>query len=116
MDSPSVKQTIEDRIELALEESNAALDNSGITSAELRFRIVHVYYEPSYVETNFSSTLSHLRNDGDGFMDDVHTRRDAHGADLVAAIITDDAYCGMSNQFTGSESRGFSISDYNCAT
>ena len=58
MDSPSVKQTIEDRIELALEESNAALDNSGITSAELRFRIVHVYYEPSYVETNFSSTLS----------------------------------------------------------
>ena len=69
MDSPSVKQTIEDRIELALEESNAALDNSGITSAELRFRIVHVYYEPSYVETSFSSTLSHLRNDGDGFME-----------------------------------------------
>ena len=40
--------------------------------------------------------LSHIRNTNDGFIDQVHTTRDAIGADIVSFIVQDgDGYCGL---------------------
>jgi len=65
---------------LAVAESNMALENSQVS---YRFRLVHMA-EVSYVETGDSHTdIERLRSGTDGYLDEVHDLRDAHGADLA---------------------------------
>ena len=64
--------------------TNDAYERSG---AEVRLRLVGAE-EIDYVEEDISSEthLRHLANPSDGFMDGVHARRDALGADLVSLL------------------------------
>lgn len=74
---------IEALIALGISLANTAFTNSQINT---QFRLVHTA-EIAYTETgNYNTDLSRLRNTADGFMDDVHTLRNTHKADLVALI------------------------------
>lgn len=74
---------IEALIALGISLANTAFTNSQIPT---QFRLVHTA-EIAYTETgNYNTDLSRLRNTADGFMDDVHTLRNTHKADLVALI------------------------------
>ncbi|HJM63869.1 MAG TPA: BACON domain-containing carbohydrate-binding protein, partial [Roseibacillus sp.] len=65
----------------AIRWANAAFSNSGV---ELAFRLVHTG-EVSYDESGDASTdLNRLRATSDGSLDEVHTLRDIHGADIVS--------------------------------
>ena len=83
-------------IDLAVAWTNDAYERSG---AEVRINLVGA--EPvDYVEQtdsvgmpNSGSDLRNLETYGDGFMDGVHARRDALGADLVS-LITGDGNVG----------------------
>ena len=48
-------------------------------------------------------------------MDDVHTKRNTYGADIVALLIHDDAYCGLAHLGPGVD-KMFSITKWSCAT
>ncbi len=74
---------IEALIALGLSLANTAFTNSQINT---QFRLVHTG-EIAYTETgNYNTDLGRLRNPTDGYMDDVHTLRNTHKADLVALI------------------------------
>ena len=83
-------------IDVAVAWTNDAYERSG---AEVRINLVGA--EPvDYVEQtdsvgmpNSGSDLRNLETSGDGFMDGVHARRDALGADLVS-LITGDGNVG----------------------
>ena len=65
---------------LAVEETNQAYINSNITQ---RINLVHTA-EVSYAETNNASTdIAALRSTSDGTLDDIHSVRDDHAADIV---------------------------------
>ena len=99
-------------IELAIAETNNAYFWSGV-HAELR--LVHAYRESSYVETSFSTALLDLRVNGDGIMDNVHTLRNTHNADVVAMIIDNGSSCGL-GRYGPSYSNMFSVTHWDCAT
>ena len=68
-------------IDLAVAWANDAFERSG---AEVRLNLVGAE-EVDYVESGNSATdLDRLEYPSDGFMDEVHERRDALGADLVS--------------------------------
>ena len=71
-------------IDLLVAWTNEAYERSG---AKVRLRLVGAE-EIDYVEEDISSDthLSHLANPSDGFMDGVHARRDALGADLISLL------------------------------
>jgi len=104
-------------INLAITETNTAYSNSGVNP---RVRLVHTE-EVSYMESDdFTADLNCLTNATDGCIDNVHTLRDTHGADLVSLFIEGGFNCGLawvmtdlSNNF---ESFAFSIVRRTCAT
>ena len=97
-------------IGLAIDNANLAYQNSAVRQ---RVRLVH-RQEVSYQDSGVLGTdLGRLQATGDGFLDDVHALRDAHGADLVVLVIAWDAEVGgrgylLTNPSTASQSIGFS--------
>ena len=76
---------VEARIVLAIENTNLALTNSQVRH---RMRLVH-RAEVSYTESgNSLNELSRLNNPNDGYLDEVPTLRNAHGADLVVMVVS----------------------------
>ncbi len=97
----------------SIDNSNLTYLNSGIAQ---RLRLVHAE-QVSYTErtncagggTAFDCGLDDITGNGDGFMDNVHTLRDTHGADMVSLFINDTAFCGIAWLFTGNAASGFSV-------
>ncbi len=104
--------TIGAQIQQAVDRANTAYANSGITT---RLRLVH--YEPAnYAESgDFSTDLNRLTNGSDGYMDNVPTLRNTHGADLVSLFIENGAYCGIA-WIGPSANLGFSVVNRGCAS
>lgn len=102
----------------AITNFNTALTNSGVSNVTINL----VYSgEISYTESGSLSTdLPRLRNNNDGYMDDVHTLRTTYGADLCALVTsTPTNTCGLGYVNTSStnysSNSGFCVSLYNCA-
>jgi hypothetical protein len=77
----------------AVDEANRAYLNSGITT---RLRLV--WRGRTEYDDSSGSPLDHLtrlRDPADGFMDELHARRDATGADVVSLIVDDDETAGV---------------------
>jgi len=101
-------------IALAITETNDAYASSGVNA---QLNLVHAA-ETSYVEAStdaFGSALSALRTTTDGIMDNVHSLRSQYGADVVALIIDDPAYCGLGYLGPRSDLM-FSVTGANCMT
>jgi hypothetical protein len=109
---------INNLIDLAVSETNTGYTNSGISQM---LNLVHTA-EVSYAESgNIQTDRDRLKNPSDGFMDNVHTLRNTHAADLVALIVDNGgSYCGiafiMTNVSTQFEDSGFCVVADECAT
>ncbi|NIM95354.1 MAG: hypothetical protein GTO18_16790 [Anaerolineales bacterium] len=109
---------IEALIDLAVAETNTSYANSNIIQ---RLNLVHTE-EVVYTETSdIGIDLGRLRNSSDGYMDNVHSLRDTHSADLVTLLVDDGGpYCGIAYLMTAVSTSfapyGFSVVDTQCAT
>jgi hypothetical protein len=75
--------TLQAEANLGVANGNNSLAAAGVVH---RFRMVG-FEEINYTESGSSSTdLARVRSTSDGWMDDVHTRRDALGADVVVML------------------------------
>jgi hypothetical protein len=108
---------VQARIALGVSETNTAYANSGITP---RLRLVGAELT-NYVESgDLGVDLDRFRNTSDGQMDEVHTRRDALGADLAVLVVgaTAGGACGvgyvMTSLSAGFAPWAFSVSAYPC--
>jgi Metallo-peptidase family M12B Reprolysin-like/Bacterial Ig domain len=108
---------VQTRIALGVTETNTAYANSGITP---RLRLVGAELT-SYTESgDLSADLSAFRVNGDSLMDEVHTRRNALGADMMVLIVGNTAggACGvgyvMTSLSTSFASSAFSVTAYPC--
>jgi hypothetical protein len=104
-------------IQLAVDETNQSYANSGIIQ---RVRLVHAA-QVNYTETGKSDRdLARLQNPSDGHLDELHSMRDAYGADLVSLWVENLDACGigylMTNVSTSFERNAFSVIARNCAT
>jgi hypothetical protein len=117
-DAANATGDITAEIQLAVDETNALYENSGV---DQRIQLVHSA-EVDYTETgNAELDLQRLRVPGDGFLDEVHGLRNAYYADLVCLWVeTMYDYCGMANGMVFvtplSAAWGFSVVMHACAT
>jgi hypothetical protein len=109
---------IESDIALAVEQTNAAFETSGVNATLRLTRAVEV---PSNGDVT-NAYISKLANGGDGWNDSLNVLRDGDGADLVALIVDDNANqaCGMAYQMssvnTSFSSYAVSLTDVHCST
>jgi len=100
-------------INLAIVETNTAYSNSGVTP---RVRLVHTE-EINYTEVDFEPDVQALQNASDGIMDNVHTLRDVHGADMVSLVVEDSDFNACGIGFVNSSLSAvqpFSVIDHRC--
>jgi hypothetical protein len=94
--------------------------NTAYANSLIGLRLNLVGLEPiAYTETgDMGVALSRLRSTADGFMDEVHVRRNELGADLVALITSDTNYCGIAYVMTSASasfaSSAFSVTAPGC--
>ena len=98
-------------IDLAVTETNIGYSASGINPT---VNLAHKQ-EVTFTETTFSDALNKLRLTSDGHMDNVHTLRDTHHADLVSLIINNSSSCGL-GYVNSSASSAFTVVHHGCAT
>ncbi|MBW2529303.1 MAG: hypothetical protein JRI23_34320 [Deltaproteobacteria bacterium] len=108
---------IEALASLGITLGNQALANSDVGT---QFRLVGTA-EVDYQETgNMSQSLYHLRDDGDGYMDEVHELRDQVKADLVALLTSETVYCGiafvMTTETATFDRYAFSVTSTECVS
>ncbi|MCD6051938.1 MAG: type domain protein, partial [Verrucomicrobia bacterium] len=92
-------------IDAAVMEANTIYARSLVN---MQIRLVH-RAEVTYTETGVMQTdLNRVRATSDGFMDNVHTLRDTHGADLVC-LVTDSSgsEAGLASQMLSPPSTSF---------
>ena len=109
---------METLIDLAMAETNTSYINSGVAQ---RVNLVHTE-EMAYDESGFDwdITLDRLQRTSDGYLDNVHTLRDAYCADEVVLIVNDNAWCGlaymMASVSPSFEDSAFALVHHDCAT
>jgi hypothetical protein len=112
---------IKSMIDAAVEETNTAYANSGVTQ---RIRLVHAA-ETAYDEDDlggqstdslFSLALSRLASTNDTYMENIHALRDQYNADLVSLIIKrTTTSCGIGRVGTPPrDTASFSVVDRTC--
>lgn len=107
---------IESLLILSVSVTNGAYASSQINP---RLRLVHMA-ETAYPETADSGLdLGRFTGFGDGFIDEVHTLRNTHGADLCALIVNTSDNCGIAYLMTSLSSTfqtlAFSVTLRTCA-
>ena len=109
---------IQSLIDLAVANTNTAYANSNVSQ---RLRLVYAA-QISYTEGNATTDLNRLTSTSDGYLDQVHTLRNTHGADLVTLLgsgYVSSGTCGvgwlMTSNTTGFAGHGFSVVDRYCA-
>lgn len=108
---------IEALVAMAIAESNTAYGQSMIMP---RLRLAHVGLVNYTESSSFSTDLDRLTNPTDGFMDEVHTLRNTHAADMVSLWVNNSSSCGiaflMTTLSSTFETHAFSTVHYTCAT
>lgn len=102
-------------IRLFFDDTNRYYANSLILP---RVRLVHSY-EVDYrqADDGIRTDLDRLGAHNDGYMDEIHAKRDRYGADLVALLIGRwNMYCGIANIYYGREDGGFSVTAQECGS
>lgn len=83
---------IEAQIYAAIAEANRSFINSDV---DLRLELVRLEETPyAPVGGDLMTDLCRLHDPGDGFLDDVQTKRDTYGADVVGLVIASAIVCG----------------------
>lgn len=103
---------VEDLVDLAVAEANQSFRASGIDNVRLE---VARTYQTDYEESG--SHFEHVyrfRNNGDGYMDEVHDMRDKYGADISALIVDDPNGCGLSIRIAADASDAFAVMHHEC--
>lgn len=108
---------IESLIILSISVTNGAYSSSQVNP---RLRLVHMA-ETNYPETgNASLDLGRFSGTSDGFIDEVHSLRNTHGADLCALIVNSSDNCGiaylMTSLSSGFQTLAFSVTLRTCAS
>ncbi|GHE44241.1 peptidyl-Asp metalloendopeptidase [Vulcaniibacterium thermophilum] len=99
-------------VDLAVAESNQGYANSDV-GINL---VLADYMTVNYGEVGMSTDLSRFRGTSDGYMDEVHARRDASGADVMMLVGNDSSACGLASGIGSSASTAFATVYWDCAT
>jgi peptidyl-Asp metalloendopeptidase len=101
-------------IQLAVDETNQAYENSGVNP---RVRLVHAYKTP-YSERgkSYDTIMNNMTSTTDANMPEIHGLRDQYGADMVVLIVDQGEFCGMADTILAKPASAFAMVHWSCAT
>ena len=100
-------------IRTAFDETNQIYNNSRVVP---RLRLVHSYLANGYREgEDLEVDLNRLRSRNDGYIDEVHMRRDENQADVVVLLVGNGRGCGIGYLYATANT-AFSVVRHSCAT
>ena len=101
----------ENLAQLAVDWTNTSYDDGGITP---RLNLVHAE-QITYTESgDWNLDLDRLSGKYDLFMDNVHTLRETHRADVVVLLSDNSSYCGMA-YLNAAAATAFALVAWDCA-
>jgi peptidyl-Asp metalloendopeptidase len=99
-------------IQLAVAETNTGYSNSGINAT---MSLVHSY-QVNYTEVGHQTDRDRFKGTNDGYMDEVHGKRDQYGADIAVIVLNRSEYCGIAAAIGATSSTAFATVHHSCAT
>ncbi|PHQ81949.1 MAG: hypothetical protein COB69_03180 [Phycisphaera sp.] len=103
---------------LALAQNSINTTNLGYSNSDIGPLVLNLVHteEVVYTESGSAGTdITRLRGTNDGFMDNVHSLRDTHAADLVAMLVNSFNACGVGYLAPFDAAFGFTVTDTGCA-
>jgi len=108
MDVPVFTPYVKNFVLTAVELANDAFIRSNINyQIELVYAGLTNYAETDTTKADFRKSLRRFRNDGDGYMDEVHSLRDKYSADICVLFIVNNAYCGLASGINVGKNNAF---------
>jgi hypothetical protein len=108
----SIEYNIKNTINHAINLANDAFIRSNINyQIELAYAGLTNYTETGYAASDFRQSLRRFRNDGDGYMDEVHTLRNKYSADICVLFSFNNDLCGRATGINVNANRSFCIVD-----
>lgn len=98
-------------IDLAVAEANASYTASGI---DIQLRLVHKY-QTNYKESSWNNDLKRFRVEGDRHMDEVHSLRRTHKADVAVLVLHNPSACGLASAILAEQTTAFAAVHWDCA-
>ncbi|MGQ0673773.1 MAG: M12 family metallo-peptidase [Hyphomicrobium sp.] len=102
-----------DLIALAVAEANQSFVNSGI--GHVKLELAGAYRTDYAEEGSHFEHVFRFADKGDGFMDEVHEKRDALSADVSLLIVHDPNGCGLAAGVAPAADRAFAVVHHVCA-
>jgi hypothetical protein len=100
-------------IDLAFAETNTGYTNSGVNATVELAHLASINYSSSSISTD----LDRIKASSDGYMDEAHTLRATHDADVVMLIVPDSgSSCGKAGAIGAVASTAFAVTAQDCAT
>lgn len=99
-------------IQQSIDNTNRSYANSGINT---RVRLVQAY-QTNYTESgNVTTDRNRFRAVGDGFMDEIHTRRNTTRADVAMLLVGSGSGCGIAAAILANAETAFAVTRQNCS-
>jgi hypothetical protein len=102
---------IEALIQLAIDETNLTYRLSGVNH---RVALAHAYQTETPTSRDMRTDLPRMRDNGDGYFDEMHALRAEYDADLVMLIGEYNDYCGLAYLWANVPRNGFGIVARDC--
>lgn len=100
--------------QLAVAETNQSHINSGVYH---QIRLVHFYNTNYNDSSNMTTNRDRFRINGDGYMDEIHGKRNTYGGDVAVLMQgSSGSSCGIAAAIYASSSTAFAVVAHPCAT
>jgi hypothetical protein len=78
-------------------------------------RLVHTYQTDYAEEGTHFDHVWRFADKGDGYMDEIHSLRDEHHADVAVLIVDDPNGCGLATRVEADADEAFAVVHHGCA-
>ncbi len=102
-----------DLIDRSIHETNLSFQLSNL--GHIRLQLVHAYQTEYLEEGMHFDHLWRFVDKGDGYMEEVHDRRDMYRADVSVLIVDDPKGCGLATRIFADADDAFAVVHHACA-
>jgi peptidyl-Asp metalloendopeptidase len=100
-------------VDLAIGETNKSFRLSNL--GHIKLRLVHAYQTDYVEEGAHFDHVWRFADKGDGHMEEIHSLRDEHRADVAILVVDDPKGCGLATRVRADADEAFAVVHYACA-
>jgi hypothetical protein len=100
-------------VDLAIGETNKSFRLSNL--GHIKLRRVHAYQTDYVEEATHFDHVWRFADKGDGYMDEIHSLRDAYRADVAILVVDDPKGCGLATRVRADADEAFAVVHHACA-